>query len=238
MDDAPPNLIALRDARQRAEALVAQRYGEDLIDADQLDRRMERIADAQTLAQLEQAIADLVDPGTTPAMALTRPTGPGSSVLRASVALARPDQVPDERRLTCVFAELNGIGPGPLAQRTKLTCVFGSAKLDLRESEFGPGATLIDVQVMFGEVEILVPQGLAVIVDVSLLLASVDRRGVIPASPRTADEPHLRILGSVFAGSIELDERTLGESAREARRRRRRERKLAKAERKALSRGR
>lgn len=237
MAEAPPNLVALRDARQRAEALVAQRYGEDLIDADQLDRRMERISNASGVAQLELEIADLVDPGTTPAKVLSG-AGPSGQplALRSSVALAQPDQVPDERSLTCVFSSYEGLGPGPLARRTKLTCVFGHAKLDLRDNEFGPGATVIDVQVLFGSIEIEVPQGLPVVIDASLLLAGVEREGMIPSGPRTPDEPHLRITGYVVAGAIEVEDRLSGESRREARRRRRRERKLAKIERKALRR--
>jgi hypothetical protein len=244
MADAPTmNLVALRDARQRAEALVAQRYGEDLIDADQLDRRMERIADAKAMVQLEHAIADLVDPGTTPAAVLSGATSVTSGqalALRApsTVALARADQVPEQRSLTCVFSAIEGIGPGPLARHTQLTCVFGSAELDLRECEFGPGATVIEVQVAFGSVELEIPKGLPVIFDASLIMAGVEREGVIPSGPRAPDEPHLRITGFVFMGSVELREKLPGETNREARRRRRRERKLAKAERKALSRGR
>jgi hypothetical protein len=243
MADAPENLVALRDARQRAEALVARRYGEDLIDADQLDRRMERIADAKTMVQLEHAIADLVDPGTSPSSVLVAPTpaAVGQAIaLRSSsgVALARADQVPEERSLTCVFSALEGIGPGPLARRNKLLCVFGSTELDLRECEFGPGATVIELQVVFGSVELDIPKGLPVIVEASVILAEVERKGVIPSSPRSPDEPHLRITGSLFAASLELREKLPGESNGEARRRRRRERKLAKAERKALARGR
>lgn len=242
MADAPTNLVALRDARQRAEALVAQRYGEDLIDADQLDRRMERIANATAMVQLEHAIADLVDPGTTPAMVLAGgPMASGQAIaLRSSstVALAQSDRVPDQRSLTCVFSSLEGIGPGPLARHTKLLCVFGNTEIDLRESEFGPGETVLDLQVVFGSVELEIPKGLAVIVDASLILAGVERSGVIPGGPRTPDEPHLRITGFVLAGALELKEKLPGETNGEARRRRRRERKLAKAERKALSRGR
>jgi hypothetical protein len=243
MADAPTNLVALRDARQRAEALVAQRYGEDLIDADQLDRRMERIANASAMTQLEHAIADLVDPGTLPSAVLAGAVAGSSSqaiALRSTstVALADPNRVPDQRSLTCVFSSLEGIGPGPLARQTKLVCVFGNTEIDLRENEFGPGATVLDLQVVFGSVTLEVPKGLPVIVDASLILAGVEREGMIPSGPRTPDEPHLRITGFMLAGALELQEKLPGETNREARRRRRQERKLAKAERKALSRGR
>lgn len=251
MDDAPTNLVALRDARARAEALVAHRYGEDLIDADQLDRRMDRVARAQTMAELEAVIVDLVDPGTTPAqvLAATAPmshalaTRTGSSTELApfdasEVHLAPIEDLPAQRTMTVVFSSYEGPGPGPLARRTVINCLFGSTELDLRESEFGPGETRMEVQVAFGSIEIKVPKGLPVIVDASLILAGVERTGDIPAGPRTRDEPHLRITGFVMLGAIELEERLGGESKGEARRRRRRERKLAKAERKALGRGR
>lgn len=239
MTDGSTNLVALRDARARAEALVAQRYGEDLIDAEALDRRMDRIARANSTSELEAVIADLVDPGTSPSAVLAA-TAPLTHALatRGSVALASPDEVPAERTLTSVFSSYEGPGPGPLARRTTINCLFGSTELDLRESVFGPGETRIEVQVAVGSVEIKLPQGLPVVVDASLILAGVERTGNIPAGPRTPDEPHLRITGFVFLGAIELEERLGGESSGEARRRRRRERKLAKAERKALARGR
>lgn len=242
MNDGPDgttNLVALRDARARAEALVAQRYGEDLIDAEALDRRMDRIARATTMSELEAVIADLVEPGSAPAQVLAA-TAPMTHALapRGSVALANPAELPDQRTLTCVFSGYEGPGPGPLARRTNIQCLFGGVELDLRESEFGPGETRLELQVAAGGVEIKVPPGLPVVVDASLILAGVERRGNIPAGPRTPDEPHLRITGFVFVGGIELEERQAGESGGEARRRRRRERKLAKAERKALARGR
>jgi hypothetical protein len=244
MNDGPvgsTNLVALRDARARAEAIVAQRYGEDLIDAEALDRRMDRIARATTMSELEAVIVDLVEPGTTPAQVLAA-TAPMTHALAArgsgSVALANPAELPDQRTLTCVFSSYEGPGPGPLARRTTIQCLFGGVELDLRESEFGPGETRIELQVAVGGVEIRVPPGLPVVVDASLIIAGVERMGNIPAGPRTPDEPHLRITGFAFVGGIELEERQAGESGGEARRRRRRERKLAKAERKALSRGR
>jgi hypothetical protein len=240
--DGTTNLVALRDARARAEALVAHRYGEDLIDADALDRRMDRIARATTMSELEMVIADLVEPGSTPAQVLAA-TAPMTHALQTvgagtSVALANPAELPEQRTLTCVFSSYEGPGPGPLARRTAIQCLFGGVELDLRESEFGPGETRLELQVAAGGVEIKVPPGLPVVVDASLILAGVERKGNIPAGPRTPDEPHLRITGFVFVGGIELEERQSGESGGEARRRRRRERKQAKAERKALARGR
>ncbi len=244
LSEAPTNLVALRDARQRAEALVAQRYGEDLIDADQLDRRMERIASATTIVQLEREIIDLVDPGTLPSQVLAgtlgRPSGSTALVsTRSPVALAIPSQVPAERTMTAIFSSFEGPGPGPLARVVKVNTLFGATKLDLREVEFGPGETEIRLQVAAGSIEIEVPKGLPVIVDASLLLAAVEREGPIPSGPRTPDEPHLRITGFVLLGSIELEERLPGESGREARKRRKRERKALKAEqKKMLNRGR
>lgn len=53
---------------------------------------------------------------------------------------------------------------------------FGAAKLDFTQALLAPGVTTIDVSVMFGSVEIIVPADLEIELVASALLGSVEQR--------------------------------------------------------------
>ena len=55
----PTNLVALRARRQRAIALISERYAEGLLDDDEVDRRLDLAERATDLAQLDTLFASL-----------------------------------------------------------------------------------------------------------------------------------------------------------------------------------
>lgn len=227
MDEAPrTNLIALRDARQRAEALITTRYAEGVIDDDALDTRLERLNAADSVAAIDELIADLVDPATAPTVALV-PVG-NASMLEHGAAHARLRQIPDERAVTAVFASVEQHGQWVPGRRTRVVDVFASARLDLREAVLGPGPTLIEINCVFASLEMIVPPELAVRVEARLLFSSLERDAGIREQPRSADEPLVIITGLVLFANFELRERLVGESGRQARRRHKALRKAAK----------
>ncbi len=221
---APTNLIALRDGKQRAEALISARYAEGLIDQDELERRLDAVQDARTMTALERLIVDLVEPGTAPSVALARrDAGP-------SVALARREQVPDTLELRTWFGELEQRGRWTPARATKVVTVFGETELDLREAALGPGETVFELRCMFAETQLIVPPGLAVRVQAQISFGAVERDEVIPTDPAAPGDPAVVITGRILFGKLELREREAGERKKDARRRH-------KARREALRRG-
>lgn len=232
-ETAPTNLIALRDGRERAEALISQRFAEGLIDQDQLERRLERVHDAGTMTELEDLIVDLVEPGTSASAALV-PLSPA----RASVALAHPDQIEDERRIVAVFASVEERGRWLPARRTRVIEVFGETELDFREAALGPGPTELRVTCIFAELDIIVPPELAVRVDAQAVIAEIDRNHEVLGTPASPDDPVLVITGLLMFAELDIHVRLPGESKREARKRRRSERRERRRERRALRRGR
>lgn len=227
MDEAPrTNLIALRDARQRAEALITTRYAEGVIDDDALDTRLERLNAADSVAAIDELIADLVDPATAPTVALV-PLG-DAAMRPYSATDPRLQQIPDEREVTAMFASVEQHGQWVPGRRTRVVDMFASARLDLREAVLGPGPTLIEINCVFAELVMIVPPELAVRVEARLLFSSLERDPNIREQPRSPDEPLVIVKGLVLFASFELRERLVGESRRQARRRRRALRKAAK----------
>jgi hypothetical protein len=184
---APTNLLALRDGKQQAEALISSRFAEGLIDQDELERRLEAVQDAASLAVLEQLIADLVAPGTRP-----------------STALVRPQDIAAERRLVARFGSLEQRGRWAPARRNAVIDVFASAVIDLREAVLGPCETVFELRCVFASAEVIVPRGLAVRVDARVLFASVERARGIPSDPLTPGDPVVVITGSIMFASLEV----------------------------------
>lgn len=247
MADAPPtNLIALRDGKRAAETLISERYAEGLIDDDELERRLELVQDAETMAALERLIVDLVEPGTAPSTALVprAPLATGAEVAIGSAsssphALARLDDIALQRQFTALFSSVEQVGRWTPARHNRVIDVFGEATLDLREALLGPGPTIIDVRCVFASLVLIVPPGLAVRIEASAtIFASVERDEHIGEQPGAPGDPVVVIQGLLLFASLEIHDRMPGESRREARRRHRARRKAAKRERRALARAR
>lgn len=87
-------------------------------------------------------------------------------------------------------------------RHAEVTAFMGGAKLDLRDAMLAPRGAVINVMVMMGGVEIMVPPNWHVTTDLMPILSGVeDRRRPAPANPEI---PVLTIRGSVIMGGIEL----------------------------------
>ena len=226
------SLVALRDRREQVIARVSEAYAADLIDVDDLDRRLDLAHRARTVAELDQLVADLAPAAAAPAEA------PSTALVPAgSHAIDDPDR-PDEKRLRVILGAVERRGPWTMPRRLTTRVFWGSAELDFREASISPGTSVLDVRVTMGSLELVLPPWLAVDVDVESLAASVEERHRAPREPDPG-RPLLRVTGAVRLGSLEITTRLPGESKVEAWRRARRERKaLRRAETRALPPGR
>ncbi len=210
----PVNRQELRDARARAREQLAAAFAEDLIGADELDRRLDALADAASPRAIAILTADLA-----PSLAMV-PAG------SAPHGLARPDDVPLSSEISAVLGEASRRGVWMPARDNTVRAIFASVELDLREAVLAPGETVFDVSVVFAELVFVVPPGLRVVSDLSVFVASLeeDDDRTQPYGPST-----IRIVGQVVFGQVEVSRRRPGETKRQARRRRKAERKQLEA---------
>jgi signal transduction histidine kinase len=114
---------------------------------------------------------------------------------------------------------------------------FGHCELDLREATLGPGVTTVHVNCRFGNVEIIVPEGLVVETSVASVAANVTNQALGNGRAhangdgpyRSGDDaPHsrLRVVGSVKAGNCEVFTLGPGETREDAAHRLHHHRKL------------
>ncbi len=109
-------------------------------------------------------------------------------------------ELPAKRRFRSLFGSLKRRGAMVVPGELQVTSVFGSMVLDLREACFTTATTEMRVRVVCGNLEIIVPPGLAVDCEGSTVFANVESR----AHSAAGDRPLLRIRGPVVFGNVEV----------------------------------
>jgi hypothetical protein len=209
------SLVALRDRRQQVIARLSECFATDVLEVDELERRLDLAHAARTVAELDQLVVDL------------GPTTSTALVPVATTAIDDPHRA-DAKKLRVILGNVERRGSWSVPRRLDLRVLFGNAELDMREASLAPGVTTIDVRVTMGNLELIVPPDLSIDVDVSSFMGSVEDRHRVPPEPDPA-RPVLRIVGAVRLGNLSLETRLPGETHREARKRERLERKARRA---------
>lgn len=204
----------LQRAREQARSRLGDGYAQDLIDQDTLDERLEAVERAATVAEVDAIVADLRPPETTSLV-------PAS----AAVAVSGPPA-----RMRVLFSSIDRTGAWHVSPRTHVRVVFGNATIDLRQAVLPGGPIELDVNVVFGNLDLIIPPGWQLDNDCGAILGSVEQLSgpPPPGQPRQV----LRLRGRVVFSSLTIHERLPGENAWGARKRRKREHK-ALAERSA-----
>ncbi|MCW5808066.1 MAG: DUF1707 and DUF2154 domain-containing protein [Deltaproteobacteria bacterium] len=220
------SLVALRDRREQVILRLSECYATDVLDVDELERRLDGAHGAHTVAELDALVADLAPPA---------PASTALVPVQRSLAVHDPHRLEHKKQRVWLSA-VEKRGAWSVPRHLDLGVFWGSAELDFRGASLAPGITTIEVSVTMGNLEVILPPDLAVDVDVSSLAASVEERHRVPPQ-HDPERPLLRITGKVRFGNLEISTRLSGESDRAARRRERRERKQLRGMQKALPSG-
>lgn len=218
--DTAPNMPAKRSAngeaplaaeRERVVQALSAHFAEERLTLTEFEQRLERAYNLTSTDQLRSLVADL--PAEVTAAAVREmPAGP---------TLVPSSEVPPRG---VVFALMGGAERGGswiVPRQLKVVVIMGGAELDLREARFGPGVTEIEVFVMMGAVEIVVPPGVRVESFGAAFMGGFELKGG-DATALSPAHPVLRLSGLAVMGGVGTETRLPGESAREAKRRRKR----------------
>ncbi|MQA89457.1 MAG: DUF1707 domain-containing protein [Gemmatimonas sp.] len=216
MTDLPSNPAALRRQSEATINQLCEHFAADHIQADELERLIDRAHLAKSPAELQALLEDL--PAVTASSVPTRPPAKHIELHQTIVA---------------IMGGADRKGSWCPARMTRTLALMGGAVLDFREVHLPPGTTDVQVYAVMGGVEIIVPPGVRVASEGIGIMGAFEHvaSSVPPASD--ADAPLLRITGFALMGAVEIHERHPGESPRDANRRRKLE---AKARRGARSR--
>lgn len=179
------------DDREFVAQVLALHFAADHLGMDQLEERLSLVYGAPTMAQLHGLVADLPD--------LDRnKLDSGNTSLLAPSAL-----VPNRGVVIAFMGGADRKGSWLVPRELKVWAMWGGAHIDLRDAKFAPGVTEIDVTVLMGGVEIIVPRG----VRVETIGAAVMGGFESSAGDATAldpSQPVLRVTGLAIMGGVDV----------------------------------
>jgi predicted membrane protein len=105
---------------------------------------------------------------------------------------------------TAIFSETKRGSEAQDFQGGEATAVFGAARFDLRNASMTLDEARIDVNVVFGEVEVRVPETWNVICRAGVVFAGVNDKTIHPKLDPNVKTPRLVITGGVVFGGITL----------------------------------
>jgi hypothetical protein len=105
---------------------------------------------------------------------------------------------------TAIFSESKSGSDTQDFHGGEATAVFGAARFDLRNASMTVDEARIDVNVVFGEVEVRVPETWSVINRASVVFAGVNDKTIHPKPDPNVKTPRLVITGAVIFGGITL----------------------------------
>jgi hypothetical protein len=191
---APPEpgsvqAIAVEQAREHAIRVLSDGFAYDALTEDEFEWRLGQLSLANSPAEVQTLIADLPNPGATPAAASY------SSGALAGVA------VPAEERIRGIMSEVRRDGAWRLPRRLEVRALMSNIRLDLRRALVPPGC-VIDVRATMAAVHIIVPPGLPVEFDVSPIMGAARNESTRYAAAPGA--PVVRVTGSAFMAEVRV----------------------------------
>ena len=187
-----PSLLRISDAdRQKVADLLRDAAGEGRIDLEELDERLEATWGARTYADLVPITADLHLPAHPPSTAPVPrvPGGPPAVGHASSVA---------------IMGDCKRRGVWQVPEHHSAFSLMGSVTLDLRQAILAAHDTQINASAIMGDVKILVPAHLNVVVDGTPIMGDYGQaRDRVPAEVGP-DSPTVRVRGVALMGSVQV----------------------------------
>jgi hypothetical protein len=182
-----PDVRASDAERDRTVVLLRDAAAEGRLTFEELADRIGAASAATTRGELERLTADLPAP---------------------------PATVADVTPVTqsSVFGDVKRSGVWTVPARSRWRTLFGDVVLDLREARVAAPDVLIDAGTIFGDVDLLVPEGVAVEVRARTFFGDVRQEAGGAALP---DAPRIVLTGGTFFGDVKVRARRLREKLAE-----------------------
>ena len=190
-EQRPEEIRASDQERERTGEMLREATVEGRLTLDEFSERYTLAQRARTRGELDLIVRDLPSLG-----------APAGRIPPAKV--------------TAILSGVERTGAWRLGPSTTVTSILGSCKLDLRQSTISSDHTTLDVHVVFGSLELIVPPGVDVDIGAAAILSGREMKLSRPIS-LSGTKPLIRITGSVFCGSIIVrDTPNLGDRIKES----------------------
>jgi hypothetical protein len=200
VDPAPQDdrRLALRasDAdRDHVAALLGQALSEGRLNAEEHAERIEQVYAAKTLGELRPLVADLP-------VSFTPPTAGAAPATSPRFDAATFANTPVTDSVMAVFGEQKRRGRWLVRGGLDAKAIFGSVELDLTEAVLEQRELTISATSIFGEVKLIVPEGVMVVNEGTAILGERNM-SLKQEQPYTADMPIVHVRGFTLFGSVE-----------------------------------
>lgn len=193
MADLTPSLSR---AREQKISELSTHFANDDLTLEDLERRIERVYKAASVAELDAITADLGSA----APAIGRSPDARSASARGSTAL-----VPNRGRILSIMGESRRMGRWQVPQRLEVAAVMSDMKIDLTQAVMPAGIVEIDMRVVMAACKVVVPPGMRVINEMHALMASVHSKADdAPAVAGSAYAPTIRLTGFALMSEVKV----------------------------------
>lgn len=189
-----PSLMRISDAdRQRVADVLRDAAGDGRLDLDELEERLELTWAAKTYGELVPITLDL------------QATGPVAPPASAPVRRA-PSGVPavGHASSVAIMGDCKRRGVWQVPAHHSAFSLMGSVTLDLREATLTSAETQINASAIMGDVKILVPADMHVVVDGTPIMGDYGQgKDRVPAEVGPGS-PTVRVRGIALMGSVSV----------------------------------
>ena len=185
-------LLSLDAEREKAIAVLSRHFADDTLSLEELERRIERVYQAQTGVAVRDVTRDLPE--------------------TAGVPVSHAGGVPEvynreDDRIVSVMAQTVRRGPWHPARRLRVWSVMSETELDLTHAQLAPGVTEIHLTAVMTQVKIILPPGVRAVVQPGAFMAEVSEE-IFDQPALGTGAPVVRITGPVVMAELKVSVRT------------------------------
>lgn len=187
-----PSQMRISDAdRHRVADVLRDAAGEGRIDLDELEERLELTWRAKTYGELVPITLDLQATGPVP--------HPAAAPVRRT-----PSSVPavGHHSSVAIMSECKRQGVWSVPEHHSAFAMMGGVVIDLRQAQLSAHETLINASAVMGEVKVIVPADVHVVVDGTPIMGEYSQAKDKVAADIGPGSPVVRIRGMALMGSV------------------------------------
>jgi hypothetical protein len=200
MPDSTPQLSSLSRARETKISELTTHFANDDLSLEELERRIERVYKAASVAELEEITADLRKAMTLPVDQSVVPSSKRSTSVSSNYQTVAG-------RVLAFMSSTRRVGRWLVPPRLDVVAIMSDTKLDFTHAAM-PGAVIdVRVRAVMASCKLVVPPNVRVINETHAVMANVRNRAseVLPGdAPASTESPVIRLTGYALMSDVNV----------------------------------
>ena len=200
MADVP--VPSLARAREQKINELSVHFANDDLSLEDLERRIEQVYKAGSVADLEKITADLKQAAAAPG----EPALPVSTPRRSGAKANLPAAYQGSARLLSLMSSTRRVGRWVVPQKLDVVAIMSDTKLDLTHAVMPSGVMDFEIRAVMASLKMIVPPGVRVLVDTHSVMSNVrSRADEFDADvPPSASAPVIRLTGFALMADVNV----------------------------------